>query len=180
TQWFNNSFESQGNNLLLFCFPCACGDMWMFKNWPRALAGTAEVHPVSLPGRGPRIAEAPIASLKLLVQQLVPLFAALEDRPFGLFGHSMGAFIAFELAHELQRGGAHKPSLLVVASQRAPHRTKTPTLRFYELPDPILKSVTQRNFPQIERLDEPELSNVLLPLIRADFTLSQDYRYEPE
>jgi medium-chain acyl-[acyl-carrier-protein] hydrolase len=177
---FTRPFELESSIPLLFCFPYGGGGTWIFRNWPRGLAGVAEVHPVSLPGHGSDITVPPVTSMKILIGQLAPFFAEVRGRPFGFCGHSMGAIIAFELAIALRRAGGSQPSLLAVTGQRAPHRMKQPTLRFYDLPDPLLKSVLRHHVPQITGLKDPEFSDIYLPLIRADFAISQGYRFEPD
>jgi surfactin synthase thioesterase subunit len=136
------------------------------------------VWPVQIPGRGSRFREASFRRLGDLVPALADGIAPLLDRPFALFGHSMGAVVAFELARELRRRGAPGPVLVAVSGRQAPPRPD-PEPRFSHLPDaPVLEEL-QRRYDGIppEVLAEKELLQLLLPALRSDVEALEHYSY---
>jgi len=100
--------------------------------------------------------------------------------PFAFFGHSMGALICFELSRYLRRNTGHIPKHLFVSAHRAPQLPgSNPPI--YTLPESsFLEKIRHLNGTPAEILDNPELLQVLLPILRADFALCETYHYLPE
>src|SRR5215213_10719856 len=90
------------DGIVLFCFPYAGGGASVFRDWIGALGSSVEVCPVQLPGREGRFREPAFTRLAPLVDSLVESLGSHLDRPFALFGHSLGALIAFEFARRLR------------------------------------------------------------------------------
>lgn len=105
----------------LFCLPHAGGSASLFRTWQAELGSELEVCPVQLPGRESRLHEPPLKDLPAVVERLVELVRRHDDRPFALFGHSMGGLLAFELTRALRDRGLPLPLHLYVASYCAPH-----------------------------------------------------------
>jgi medium-chain acyl-[acyl-carrier-protein] hydrolase len=161
----------------LFCFPYAGGGASIFRQWPEHLPPDVEVCIPCLPGRDARVGEPPVAAMAPLVASLAPEMRKWLTVPYALFGHSMGAFIAFDLAHELATLG-HPPAHLFVSAQRGP-RVPYRGQPIFALPNrEFLAGVLERydNIPKTI-LEQKDMMAVLLPMLRADFTLSEDYRY---
>ena len=166
-------------SLRLFCFPYAGGNAVNFRAWADKLPSVIDVCPVELPGRGRRMTEPRYTNLLELVQTLLTTLRPYLDVPFAFFGHSMGATIAFELSRRLR--GCHdlQPSHLFVSGRRAPHvpYKSRPT---YDLPDAeLLQELQQLNGTPKEVLENHELMQLMLPLLRADFEMVQTYAYSP-
>jgi surfactin synthase thioesterase subunit len=163
----------------LFCFPHAGGGPAFFRPWRPALAPEIDVRPIQLPGRESRIDEPPCRRLDELLD---PLCAALErylDRPYALFGHSMGSVIAYEVARRLSDGPGRAPVCLLVSGRRAP-RLPSERLPLSRLPDDeFIAEVGRLNGMPREVLAEPDLVGMLLPALRADFELAETYRPLP-
>ena len=87
----------------LFCLPYAGGGTAVYNTWHRYLPDTVELVSVRLPGRESRLMERPFTQLDALLPELGAALAEVSDKPFALFGHSMGAMIAFELTRWLRR-----------------------------------------------------------------------------
>jgi len=163
--------------LRLYCFSYAGGSASMFHNWGAALNPEVEVCAVQLPGRGARLAEAPIATMQTLLQALVPVIARRNDRPFVFFGHSVGALVAFELTRYLRLHGMSLPIHLIVSGCQAP-QFRSPPKGYHQLKDDAFISVLREyNGTPEQVLENRELMDLLLPAIRADFSLAENYRY---
>ena len=164
----------------LFCIPYAGGRAGLFRKWSRGLGECVEVCPVELPGHGRRFAERPLDSVSSLVDQLATDLQTLIDRPFAMFGHSLGGLIAFELAREFRRRFRVEPVRLLVAAVSAPRITGChPRARV--LSDGELLDRVQRlaGTPQTI-LDDRELMQMALRVIRADFAAFNAYQYRDE
>lgn len=132
-----------------------------------------------MPGRETRVGERALADFDELLDALVQAIAPLCTMPFAFFGHSLGAFVAFELAH-LMRANDHVPDgpvKLIVSGQRAPHVPDRST-PLYHLPDAEFIDALQTRYNAIpaEVVGNPQMLGMLLPMLRADFTLHDTYQ----
>jgi medium-chain acyl-[acyl-carrier-protein] hydrolase len=159
----------------LFCFPYAGGGASMYATWQAHLPGI-DVAPVHLPGREARMAEPHHASLNDLVQALIPALAARTQRPYALFGYSMGALIAFEVAHCLRKLG-QGPSVLIVAAKRPPHLPLPPPIAHLSDDDLINELVRCYRSPLLATPEGRELARVMLPTLRADIRSLEQHQH---
>jgi surfactin synthase thioesterase subunit len=164
----------------LFCFPYAGGAASVFADWSSELPDNIQVCGVQLPGRQNRISETPYGDLSALVDDLSEAFEDYCDLPFALFGHSMGALVAFEFARELRRKNLPLPVHLFVAGYAAPQlrRGQRP---LHNLSDRDLITALHhfRGTPEYV-LQNEQLMQMMLPVLRADFSLCETYVYQPE
>jgi surfactin synthase thioesterase subunit/malonyl CoA-acyl carrier protein transacylase/acyl carrier protein len=178
--WFGRKQPNPGVRLRLFCFSYAGGGASIFSSWSKELPPEIEVCPIQLPGREERLGESPFTRLTPLIQTLVPLITPYLDIPFAFFGHSLGALISFELARELRRQNLPSPIHLFVSASRAPHILDL-DLPIHRLPDSkFLESLRRLNGTPEEVLQNPELMQLFLPALRADFAILETYFYATE
>lgn len=164
----------------LFIFPYAGGAASAFRTWPEHLPPDLEVCPVQLPGRERRIREPLFSNIPYLVKTLVPVLRPYMAVPFVLFGHSMGALIGFEMVRELRRQGLEGPEHLFISGRCAP-QIPDPEPPLHQLPDgAFIEGLRRYNGTPDAVLQHKELMEILLPILRADFTMSETYTYLPE
>lgn len=164
----------------LFCFPYAGGGATVFHAWARLLPPHVELCNVQLPGRGSRLGEVPFTSLPPLIEAVASALTPFFDRPFIFLGHSMGGLISFELTRYLRRFQHPMPERLVISGRGAPHLAdlKKP---LHALPETeFLHELRQLNGTPREVLDNRELMELCLPILRADFAVCETYQYRPE
>jgi medium-chain acyl-[acyl-carrier-protein] hydrolase len=166
--------------LRLFCFPHSGGSAQIFSLWANGLPAGIEVCAVQLPGRGTRVGEAPFTRLAPLVTALAGALIPYLDKPFALFGHSMGALVAFELARELRRNFQPAPVHMFVSGHSAPHiARRAPAL--HNLPQAeFVRELGRLNGTPQQVLENAELMQLLLPALRADFEVCETYEYKPD
>ena len=154
----------------MFCLPFAGGGASNFSRWARSMPGAAIV-PIQYPGHETRIDEAPFDSIEQMLDGLADTIAPLLDRPYILFGYSMGARLAFALSHRLARRGPPAPLCLMVAANRAPDGVSS-AAGAAALPDPqLLELLRSYGGMPDELFDDADFCAMMLPLMRADFSL---------
>ncbi|MBA2682586.1 MAG: thioesterase [Ktedonobacteraceae bacterium] len=164
----------------LFCFPYAGGSASLFREWSAFFPREIEVCAIQLPGRENRLAEPPLSEFEPLVQRLADAISPYLDKPCAFFGHSLGALVSFELARFLRQREGFCPVRLLVSAHRAP-QLPDPHPPVYDLPLPeFLQTLRGLQGTPEEILHHEELMQLLLPTLRADFTLAETYRYVPD
>jgi medium-chain acyl-[acyl-carrier-protein] hydrolase len=175
--WVNYYKPNPQARLRLFCFPYAGGSASLFRGWAEHLPVKTEVCPVQLPGRESRFKEQAYSALPPLIEELANALNPALDMPFAFFGHSMGALIAFELTRYLaQRTGLH-PRHLFISAHRAPQLPDSRPSIYHLADSAFIEELRHLNGTPREVLANEELMELLLPQLRADFTLVETYRY---
>lgn len=166
-------------DMRMFCFPYAGGGASIFRNWSGEFGPAVEVCAVQPPGRETRFSDPLIDDVHELVRRLLPSMALLFDRPFVFFGYSTGALVAFELIRELRKQQMPLPDHLVVAAARAPHIPEPSPL--HHLPEEeFLRELQRFSGTPEEILQDRDLMNVYVPIIRADLALEETYAFQEE
>jgi medium-chain acyl-[acyl-carrier-protein] hydrolase len=144
------------------------------------LPATIDVCAIQLPGREERLGESAFRDLDPLLDALLDATAREPALPFVVFGHSVGALIAFEWARRLRRAGLPGPVHLIVSGRAAPQvpRRRPP---IYDLPEPEFREQwRQLNGTPAELFQDEEFMQLVSPTLRADFTLSEAHPHREE
>jgi medium-chain acyl-[acyl-carrier-protein] hydrolase len=161
----------------LLCFPHAGAGAAAYSAWARLLPPGIGLRAVQPPGREARLREPAFTDARSFARAVLPAVAGLTDRPVILFGHSVGAIAAFELAREMRREGLPAPAHLLVSGRQAPH-VGLQGRATWDLPDDALRDVLRDlGGTPAAVLDDPELVAMLLPALRADLEMNECYHY---
>jgi medium-chain acyl-[acyl-carrier-protein] hydrolase len=177
TRWLRRCGGSPAPALRLICLPYAGAGASMFNTWQLPDRLAAEVWAVQPPGRENRWREPSVRRVEPMVHAIATALRPLLDVPFALFGHSMGALLAFEVCRFLRRGGAPQPVRLFVSAHRSPD---LPAWRppVSPLAEPqFMARLAEMTGPSRSVVLDPELLSVFAPMMRADFELCETYRY---
>lgn len=174
-RWFGSP-RDRGAAALLFCLPYAGAGSSAFAGWGEAFGPEVAVQTVLLPGRERRFTDGG----PLHVGQIADAVATRADRPFALYGHSLGGRLGFEVTRELRRRGTPLPTHLYLGATRPP-----------DLDEPLSAVATVPDDELLDRLvglggipadlaQDRELLEFALPAMRMDFGWLHAYRYRRE
>ncbi|GAQ52592.1 thioesterase II family protein [Streptomyces acidiscabies] len=177
-RWIRRFAAAEDAPYRVVCFPHAGGSASYFLPVAKALAPGAEVLAIQYPGRQDRRHEAGVTSIVDLAGTIASvLLPRWLDRPTVLFGHSMGASVAFEVARRLERAGT-VPLALFVSGRVAPTRIRPETVHLRD--DAGLLAEVRKLSGTDERVfGDDELVRLFLPTLRSDYTAVETYRFIP-
>jgi surfactin synthase thioesterase subunit len=173
--WFRRFTPSPAARATLFCFPHAGGSATYYYPVSTALAPRLDVLAVQYPGRQDRRAERPAASIDELADLVHAALAPTVTGPVVLFGHSMGAIVAFEVARRLESLSGVEPLVLLASGSRAPSRVRNDGV--HERDDAgIMAELRHIGGTDARVLAEPDLIGMALPPLRSDYRAIETYR----
>ncbi len=173
--WLSGVTETRSAaRLRLMCFAHAGGGPSFFRPWRELLPPDIEVCPVVLPGRESRRAELPYTRMEQLVPALFQALWPYAQQPFALFGHSLGAIVAYEIARCFSRNG-NPPQRLFVSGRRAPGAPAWHPPIFRLSDGDFLSAVNRLGGTPAAVLGQTDLLQLFLPALRADFELNETY-----
>ncbi|MEV7603722.1 alpha/beta fold hydrolase [Kitasatospora sp. NPDC089797] len=162
--------------LRLVCFPHAGGGASFFRSWSGHLDPSVELLAVQYPGRENRFREPLVPDLAPLAEAVAGQLRPLSPLPTVLFGHSMGAAVAYETLLRLEAAG-DTPVTRLCVSGRAPD---TPARDDDYSDERLVRAVGRLGGTQAAVLDDPDLRELVLPILRNDYRLIDRYRRSPD
>lgn len=174
--WLKRYRPVTAPRLRLFCLPYAGGTAGAFHGWAHALPADVELVAVQYPGRQDRLEEPCVAEMDPLADRITEALAPLLDRPFALFGHSMGAAVAYEVALRLEARHRARPRHLFVSGHPSPLRPRSHTDVHLRDEDAMLEWFGELGAMDPAVLADPELRPLVVPSLRADLRLIETYR----
>ena len=168
-----------GPRFRLVCFPYAGGGPAAFRPWGRALPSDVELCIVHLPGREGRWREPAPQHADGLIEPIAEALLPLLSTPYVFYGHSLGTLIGFEVARYLARVHRTLPAHFVGGAHRAPH-LPNPHPEIRHLGDDQFVAEINRRYGGIPQavIDNRELLELMLPALRADFSVYESYCYK--
>lgn len=165
-----------GARARLVCLPYAGGAARVFRDWQRLAPDWLEVCPVEYPGHGARMGQVPLDDIDTMVRDVAAELDPLPSLPTVLFGHSMGGLVAYELARWMVESGGPQPVHLFVSASPDPRGERGPANS--TLPaDELVQSLADMGGTPRAVLESPELMELALPVVRADFAALESYHH---
>lgn len=176
--WFRCPEPRPWASTRLFCLPHAGGSAVFYRAWAKEAGPAVEVQAVQYPGRADRMADTFVTDARQLARLIAGAMAPLMDRPAALFGHSMGAVLAYEVARLLEERGT-APVHVFASGARPPDDRGDESVRDKD-DDGLVAELVKLGGTDAELLAEPELRELVLPYVRNDFALIEQYAHRPE
>ena len=165
-------------NYKLFCFHHAGGSAIIFNKW-RNYSPLLEVIPIEIPGRGTRMDEMCITDFNQLTDQTAAAMATVcTDRPFFVYGHSLGTIIAFETICKLKKKYGLEPEKLFVAARHAPMDVDVSDYHCSMGVEALKKELLRLGMVDQEMIDNDVFQRYFLPVVFCDYQLHEDYHYK--
>jgi surfactin synthase thioesterase subunit len=182
-KWFPFKDISSINNSKkhkVFCFHHAGGSASTYRPWMR-YDTDIDIFPIELPGKGTRMAEDYIFDYEELIPQVAEAINRVANTgDYSLYGHSMGAMMAFKIAYILQNEYDNKPTSLTVAGRHAPMDIINDRYKTHMPDDELIKELKRNNGTPREILENEEILKIIIPSIKNDYKLNEllDYKNE--
>ncbi|MCF3943151.1 thioesterase II family protein [Oceanobacillus alkalisoli] len=165
----------------LYLFPFAGGNSNYYMSWKQRFNSQVEVEPIELSGRGRRIAEPLYSSISEAVQDIYELLRVDQvstDSPYAFFGHSMGGLIAYELYYKLLENNEKPPVHLFLSGVKPPHLERKRRNITQLTDEELMEEVVNLGGTPQELVDNKELLDYFLPIIRSDFKIVEEYEFK--
>ncbi|MCR9256709.1 MAG: alpha/beta fold hydrolase [Alphaproteobacteria bacterium] len=163
--------------LRLFCLHHAGASASLFRSWAEALPAGVELTAIQLPGREFRLGDPLLTDMKEIASSIADAVSPLLDRPYAVFGNSMGILIGYNVVTELRARGFPLPRLMIASGRNAP-QFKWVDRGMEKLPDAeFIDAVREYNGTPEALLRDPDLQELWLPRLRADLTITAQYEY---
>ncbi|WP_284415134.1 alpha/beta fold hydrolase [Acidovorax sp. SUPP3334] len=168
------------HSIAMLCLPCAGASAAMYLRWRRMLPAWLRIVPVELPGRGARLAENFVKDFDALVAQLCAEQAQAMQGRYVIFGHSMGALLAYGLACQQMRSGGLLPQALALSASAAPSMRDPGRFDGKDNDAALIADLREQGGTPEAVFESAELLRLTLDTLGADYKVCQSFRYAPE
>ncbi|WAL67930.1 alpha/beta fold hydrolase [Amycolatopsis cynarae] len=175
--WFRRFHPSSRAVARLVCLPHAGGSAPFFFPMSRALAPHVEVLAVQYPGRQDRRHEPFLHTIDGIADRIAELLRGGNDLPLALFGHSMGAMIAYEVTRRLEQEGRLVAGLFV-SGRRAPSRWRDESVHT-RTDEGVVEELRRLSGTEMDLLGDQDVVRMILPVVRNDYRAVETYRHAP-
>ena len=172
-RWIRNFHPAPTARTRLVCFPHAGGSASYFFPLSAALAPEFDVHVVQYPGRQDRYKEPFVDDIDDLADAVFSALEPLTEAPVALFGHSMGAVLAFEVARRMERLTGRPPVLVFASGSRAPSRYGDE--REEKDDQGLIEVMRELGGTDPRVLNDRDMLSTFLPAFRNDYRALQRY-----
>lgn len=165
------------DKIKLFCIPYSGASATVYNIWKKYLSDNIELYPIELSAHGKRINEPLYENILQAIKDVVIriLKQLKKGEPYAILGHSMGALLAYEVYYKMTELGVHQPCHMFFSGRKAPQDQKEQTA-FYKAPDDeFLKMVYIYGGTTPTIMQNDELRNLFLPILRSDFKITESY-----
>lgn len=173
--WIRTLAGSTTPALKLFCLPHAGGNAGLYRGWREHLSQDIELNLICYPGRLERWQQPIPASMPDLVREVAQAIAPCLNKPWAIFGHSMGAVVAHETVLALHKHGLPPPQLLAVSAREAPQFHQPGTLHHQD-DKALCDELLRLDGTDPELLAVTEMRELILPTMRADYALIEQWQ----
>ena len=178
SRWIRRFHPAEESGVRLVCLPHAGGSAPFYFPMSRALSPAVDVLSLQYPGRQDRRQDRAIENIGEYADAIAAELKPWLDRPTALFGHSMGAVLAFEVTRRLERDLDFVPLVIFASGRRAPSRYRDESVHLRD-DDGIVAEMRVLSGTNPEILGNEEILRMVLPAIRSDYTAIEKYRSEP-
>jgi surfactin synthase thioesterase subunit len=176
-RWLRRFHRADGDGPRLVCFPHAGGSATYYLATSRALTPDIDVVAVQYPGRQDRRDEPCLTDIGSLADHIVTALGSQSPAPTALFGHSMGATIAFEVARRLERDGV-EPVTMFASGRRAPSCVREESVHLRD-DRGVLAELRSLGGTDATLLADADIRSMILPAMRGDYRAIERYRWVP-
>lgn len=177
SKWFLTFKKNPYAKMRLLCFHHSGGGASTYFPWSKQLSPIIELMAIQLPGREDRFSEPFIDDVEDLIHKLTREFSQYKDMPFFVFGHSLGALLSFEFAKSIKKAYSLTPHHIIISATKAPHLPlKRKNLSKL---DPVSLKTELFSYNGIDKeiINNEELFDLYLPILKNDFLLYENYEY---
>lgn len=176
--WYLEYKKNSSASVRLFCFHHSGGGASFYYPWINHLSPSIEMIAVQLPGRENRFTEPLNNSVKDIVAQLSARFDVYTDKPFFVFGHSLGALMSWEFTKSIHQLYSIHPCHMIISATKAPHLPfRMNNLNRFNDNNDLKEQLKIYNGIDERLLNNEELLDLFLPIVRSDFSIYESYSY---
>ncbi|MDM8514686.1 alpha/beta fold hydrolase [Desulfobacterales bacterium HSG16] len=175
----NEHKSSQYEEIQLFCIPFAAGTAYSYRDIESRLDSRIKPVGIDLPGHGRKMGQPLFTDIgKIFDHVFTEIKKQLNNRPFAIFGHSMGATLTYLMAKKLRDENMPQPLHLFVSGRQGPP-VPSKEKGIHLLPDAqFLDKVIELGGISDEVAGEQELIELFLPILKADYHAITTYEYD--